>query len=200
METEALFLKIEKIKMPIRIAIIAGTLVLLVGLFVWFIYLPKTEEISRTREQIAGLQQKLAQAKVRTKNLAKFEEEFKQVNVQFQEALKLLPDKKEIPSLLTGITQLGKDSNLEFRTFRPQDERKKEFYIEIPVSITVGGAYHNVATFFDKVGKMDRIVNILDVSMKPETAMSTNLVTNCTAITFRFEAIAEPEKKTPKKQ
>ena len=35
MKTGALFEKVEKIKMPIRIAIFAGTIVLLLGLFIW---------------------------------------------------------------------------------------------------------------------------------------------------------------------
>ena len=39
METEALLLKIESIKMPIRILIFLGTLILLGGVFIWLVYL-----------------------------------------------------------------------------------------------------------------------------------------------------------------
>jgi type IV pilus assembly protein PilO len=198
MKTGALFEKAEKIKMPIRIAILLGTLVLLAGLFVYFVYLPKTEEIAKTREEIAKLQQKLNQAVVRARALVKFEAEFAEVDAQFQEALKLLPNTKEIPSLLKSITQLGTDSQLEFLLFSPQKERAQDFFMEIPVSIEVSGTYHNVAVFFDRVGQMERIVNILNVSMTPQKERSTTLTTRCDAVTYRFkgetDATAQPKK------
>ena len=197
MKTGALFEKIEKIKMPIRIAIFLGTIVLLAGLFIWFIYLPKSEEIAQTRAEIATLQQKLNQAIVRAKALKKFEAEYAEVDAQFQEALKLLPNTKEIPSLLKSITQLGTDSQLEFLLFSPQRERPQDFFVEIPVSIEVSGTYHNVAVFFDKVGQMERIVNILNVSMSPQKDRSTTLTTRCDAVTYRFkgETDATPQPK-----
>ena len=198
MKTGALFEKVEKIKMPIRIAIFLGTLVLLAGLFIYFVYLPKTEEIATTREEIAKLQQKLNQAIVRARALKKFEAEYAEVDAQFQEALKLLPNTKEIPSLLKSITQLGTDSQLEFLLFSPQRERAQDFFMEIPVSIEVSGTYHNVAIFFDKVGQMERIVNILNVSMTPQKERSTTLTTRCDAVTYRFkgetDATAQPKK------
>ena len=199
MEAEAFFEKIEKIKMPIRILILVGTVALLAGAFIYLVYLPKTAAIAETTEQIAALNQKLNRAKIRSKSLKKFEAELAQVNAQFQEALKILPDSREIPTLLTTITQLGKDSNLDFRLFSPQKERQRGFYVEIPVSVSVGGSYHDVATFFDRVGRMDRIVNIINVSMKPVKLLSTNLNTTCTAITYRFKPTKTVKKKKKKK-
>ena len=187
MEEETFFEKVEEIKLAYRILILLGTLLFLGGLFVFFVYTPKSEEIARYKKQISGLEQRINQAKMKTKNLAKFEEEMALVNTAFLEALKLLPNESEIPSLLRIITQQGADSNLEFNLFSPKKERPKDFYIEIPVSIKVSGKYHDVAVFFDKVSKMERIVNIVDVVMKPVKKRSTNLTTACTALTYRFK-------------
>jgi type IV pilus assembly protein PilO len=178
--------KVEKIKMPYRIVILVGTIVFFLGLFVWFIYLPKSEEIGNTRQEIKRLEARLNQAKMKAMALKKFEEEFAEVEIQFAEALSLLPNTKEIPVLLRTVTQLGTDSQLEFVLFSPQRERPKDFYMEIPVSIQVSGSYHNVAMFFDKVGRMDRIVNILNVDMRPVKDRSTTLTTKCDAVTYRF--------------
>lgn len=189
METGAFFEKVEKIKMPIRILILIGTVVVLAGLFVWFVYLPKTEAIAKTDQEIKGLQDQLNRARIRVRRLKQFEAEWAEVDTQFKEALKLLPNQKEIPNLLRTITQLGSDSQLEFRLFRPQKERAQDFYMEIPVSIEVSGNYHNVAVFFDKVGQMERIVNILNVTMKPVKDRSTTLITACDAVTYRFKGL-----------
>ena len=85
------------------------------------------------------------------------------------------------------ITELGNESRLDFRVFIPRNERPREFYVEIPVSIEVRGTYHDVAVFFDRVGHMERIMNIQNVSMKPERERSTTLVTTCDATTYRFK-------------
>ncbi|MBW1998368.1 MAG: type 4a pilus biogenesis protein PilO [Deltaproteobacteria bacterium] len=194
MKTEAFFQKVGEIKMPVRILIFVGTIVVLGGVYLWFVYLPKTSEIAETKHRIAQLENKLRRAKVRAKALKKFEAEHARVDAQFKEALRLLPNKKEIPSLLRTITQLGTESQLEFRLFRPRRERARDFYIEIPVSIQVSGNYHNVAVFFDKVGRMERIVNILNVSMKPVAPRSTKLITNCDAVTYSFKGETNGEK------
>ena len=187
MDTTALFELVEKIKMPFRVLILVGTIVLLVALFIYFFYMPKAEQIDRTNKEIATLKQRLNKARIRARNLKKFEQEFAQVDAQFKEALKLLPNEKEIPTLLRNITQLGSDSALEFRLFSPKKEKAGDFYMEIPVALEVSGSYHNVAVFFDKVGQMERIVNILNVSMKPVKPRSTQLVTKCDAVTYRFK-------------
>jgi type IV pilus assembly protein PilO len=201
MDTTAFFEQVEKIKMPVRIGIFFGTIFLLIGAFIYFLYLPKVEEISKTEEQITQLEQKLNQARVRAKRREALEQEYAQVDAQLQEALKLLPDSKEIPSLLTTLSQLGADASLDIRHVRLQKDRPKDFFIEIPVSLEVLGPYHNVAVFFDKVGRMERIVNILNVSMKPTQKRSTTLITNCDAVTYRFKGEADvTENKKQKKK
>jgi type IV pilus assembly protein PilO len=187
MPTGAFFEKVEKLKMIHRILILVGTIVLLAGIFVALVYIPKSNEITRLNKEIAGLEKKINQAKIKARTLKKFEAEQVEVEAQFGEALKLLPNEREIPTLLRSITQLGSDANLEFRLFSPNKEKARDFYIEIPVSMEVSGTYHDVATFFDKVGRMKRIVNILDISMKPVKERSTNLTTKCNAVTYRFK-------------
>ncbi|UCF83421.1 MAG: type 4a pilus biogenesis protein PilO [Desulfobacteraceae bacterium] len=200
MPTGALFEKVEKLKMVHRILIFAGTIALLAGLFAWLVYIPKTNVIAGLRKEIAGLDKKINQAKIKVRSLKKFEREQVEVEAQFQEALRLLPNKREIPALLRSITQLGSDANLEFRLFSPQREKARDFYVEIPVSMEVSGNYHNVAVFFDKVGKMERIVNILDISMKPIKLRSTSLTTQCSAVTYRFKRKADEKAETGKKK
>lgn len=196
---DSFFEKVEKIKMPVRILILVGTIVVLAGAFVWFYYLPKTHDIEDTEKKNRKLKKELVEVKKRAQNLEEFEKKFERVNLQLEEALKILPDSKEIPSLLTNITQLGRQAGLQFLLFNPQAERSQDFYIEIPVSIRVSGSYHRVAQFFDKVGRMDRIVNILNVSMKPEEALSTQLITSCEAVTFQFKPEEEKKEKEEKK-
>jgi len=183
--------KVGKLGKTQRILIFAGSVILLAGGFIFLFYLPKTTEITMVKKEISKLENKLLVAKKEAKNEAKFEAAFNEATAQLKAALKLLPDKREIPSLLRNISNLGKDSRLEFPLFSPQGEKAQDFYMEIPVSIVLSGKYNDVATFFDKVGSMARIVNIHGISMRPDKSMSTTLITKCTATTYRFKSEAE---------
>jgi len=187
METEAIFKKIEMIKMQYRLLILAGTVVLFIGLFIWFIYIPKTTEVKNTTTSIEDLNKQLNMAKIEQKKLPERRAEKEKVDAQFAEALLLLPNAKEIPSLLTKISELGSESQLDVRLVKPKSESTKGFYVEMPIAIQVRGTYHDVAVFFDRVGHMDRIMNIQNVSMKPEKERSTTLITSCDATTYRFK-------------
>jgi type IV pilus assembly protein PilO len=200
MPTGTFFEKVEKLKMMHRVLILVGTIVLVAGIFAALVYIPKSKEITRLNKEIAGLEKKINQAKIKARTLKKFEAEQIEVEAQFREALNLLPNKREIPTLLRSITQLGSDAELEFLLFSPNKEKARDFYIEIPVSMEVSGTYHDVATFFDKVGRMKRIVNILDISMTPVKSRSTNLTTKCNAVTYRFKRKVDEKTKTGKNE
>ena len=87
---------------------------------------------------------------------------------------------------MTTITKLAVDSNLDIPKFTPQKNRVKGFYAEVPISLSIKGTYHDVAIFFEKVGNMERIMNIQNVTMKPERESSTVLNVTCDAITYTF--------------
>jgi type IV pilus assembly protein PilO len=194
------FDKVSKLKMVHRVLIFAGTVVLLLGLFIYLIYLPKTGEITEIKSEKDRLDKEIRLAKRRTKNLKKLEADLTMVEGDLKSAITLLPTTSEIPKLLKSITKLGNDSDLEFLLFSPEKQVSKEFYVEIPVSMEVRGSYHNVATFFDKVGKLDRIVNVVNVNMIPLKAYSTYLKTTCKAVTYRFKEVKEAEGAPKKKK
>ena len=197
---EGLFEKAGKIKRTHRILIFIGTIVLFGGAFYSLDYMPKAEEIANAKDNVDRLEQQLRIVKIRAKSLQNFRDEYAKVQEQFKQAVKLLPDKREIPNLLKNISQQGLDAKLEFRLFSPQPEKPKDFYMEIPVSMEVRGEYSNVLDFFDRVGRMDRIVNILNISMKPDKPLSTQLLTRCVAITYRFKSEEDVKKEQQQKK
>ena len=192
------FEKISKLGMVQRLLIFTGTIILLVGLFIWFVYLPKTGEIGTLKSNIEKLDREISLAKIKTRDLGKLETELAEAQERLESALKFLPTASEIPSLLKNITKLGNESNLEFLLFSPQKEVSKEFYIQIPVNVEVQGSYHDVAIFFDKVGRLDRIVNVVNVNMAPVKEQSTTLKVSCVTTTYRFKE--GTEKKSEPKQ
>jgi len=196
--TTPLFEFIEKLSKIQRIALCSGVFVLVVGGFGWLSIYPKFSDIQRLNTEIEDLELKLTVAKRKARQLDRYRKMLENEKVNFNIAKKALPEKKEIPSLLTGISRAGKTAGLDFYLFAPQSEKEREFYAEIPVDIKVKGSYHNVAVFFDKVSRLFRVVNITDIVMKKEK-QSNILDISCKANTYRFLEEAAVEKSKEKK-
>ena len=190
---DSFFAKIEKLSKIQRILIFSTVFALLVVGFIFFLYKPKLEKIGKLKKDLSALEKKLIVAKKNAADLQKFQKMMQEAEVQFKTAMKQLPEKEEIPSLLTSISRSGQDVGLEFLEFTPKPEVRKEFYAEIPVAIKVNGGYHDLAIFFDKVSRLSRIVNIKDISMGRGKG-GEELNTSCTAVTYKF---VEPAPQTP---
>ncbi len=177
--------KIENLSKIQRILIFSGVFVLIIAIFVYVLFKPKLEKISSLGNELDTLEKKLVVAKKNAADLETFQAKMKEAELQFKTAMKALPEKEEIPSLLTSISRSGQDVGLEFLLFEPKTEVRKDFYAEIPVAMQVKGGYHDLAMFFDKVARLSRIVNIKNIAMG-RAKDSQELSASCTAVTYKF--------------
>jgi type IV pilus assembly protein PilO len=191
---EPFFDKIEKLSKIYRLLLSVGIFLIFIAAAVFLFYMPKYKTIDTLDKKLTKLEAELRTAKKNAKDLKKFQNKMKDAEERFKIVMKSLPEKEEIPSLLTSISDSGKESGLEFLLFKPKNEQKKDFYAEIPVAMKVNGDFHNVAIFFDRVARLSRVVNIRDISIKP--VKGTDLLTTaCTAVTYKFIESAPPSKK-----
>jgi type IV pilus assembly protein PilO len=179
------FLKLPAYQRGLALVVL---LLLVVGGFVYSLYLPKHEEYQQVLQTAETLQAKLEQDRRIARDLPKFEAEYQRMQEQLSEALTQLPNEKEIPTLLTNIASLAKDQGLDVLRFKPGGEVAKGFYAEVPVELKLSGSFHQIALFFQEVGELPRIVNLGNLTMGgAKTADGqTNLTVDCLATTFRF--------------
>jgi type IV pilus assembly protein PilO len=180
-----------------KILILTGVLVLLCALYVWALFLPAHKENSQLDTKLSGLLDKKAEQEAIVANLAAFKREYHQLELSLKQAMAQLPDKKEIPSLLENISNLGRESGLDVSLFKPGTQKPKDFYAEVPVDIKLVGTFHNLLTFFYSVGNLPRIVNISDlrISMSKDGVPASSLDTACKATTYKF--LEESERPKP---
>lgn len=196
---EPLIAKIGELTKVQRYLIYCGTIFVLVAVYAYTLYWPKQEKISALNDQYNKLTQELQATQKKARLLPGLKKKMEEAKVQFQIVKKTLPEKEDIPSLLTSISQAGRDSGLDFLLFKPNKEVHKGFYAEIPVSINVTGNYHHLAMFFDKVAALSRIVNIQDIKIASGKGADLNI--SCKAVTYRFVDESKiPKKKTKKRK
>ena len=160
------------------------------------------------QESIETLGAKIHEQQRIARDLPKFKEQVGHFDKKLELALLELPDKKEIPDLLTSISVLAIDTGLEIIKFQPKREAIKDFYAAVPVFIELEGSFHQLATFFDEVGRLSRIVNIdgITIDILTESKSEVIIRASCFATTFRYLTDEERKKtggskrKTPRKK
>ncbi|MEK7379066.1 MAG: type 4a pilus biogenesis protein PilO [Candidatus Binatota bacterium] len=179
-----------------KIGVLAGLIVAILLLDYFLFYSPRSDEISKLTQEVENQRNERDKKKKEAANIPKLKEQMAQLNGMLKEAVAQLPDRKEIPDLLSSISNKVKESGLDILIFRPRAENIQEFYAEIPVDIVVRGGFHNVATFFDEVGRLNRLVNIANIELRNPKANEDQVImeVSTVATTFRFLDEAERAK------
>jgi type IV pilus assembly protein PilO len=150
---------------------------------------PQLGRITTLKRELNQQKKALQENLKACKDINSFKTEVEKVREELLLAQAQLPTEKEIPSLLTKISDLGNHSGLEFELFQPQKESQRDFYCELPIHIKVRGSYWNVTDFFDSISTLDRIVNIGDIEMRSPRVEEDHILlqTSCLATTYRFQ-------------
>ena len=184
--------QVEKfIKLPFykRFLIVFVVLAGIAGVFYFFAFMPKMNEYKELVKKSETLQAEIVQKKSIADNLGRFREEYEKMQQRLQESLKELPNDKEIPELLTSISAIANQNQLEVKKFQPGGEVAKGFYAEVPVVLTLTGRYLDIGKFFFDVSEMPRIVTVGNIKMKTaggKVAGQMLVSVDCQATTYRF--------------
>lgn len=84
---------------------------------------------------------------------------------QLEAQKRIVPEEKEVPSFITMVAKEAVASGVEVRRYTPKDTAAKEYYVEVPFDVDVDGPFYSVLGFFERLQKLERIVNVNHMSM-----------------------------------
>ncbi|KOX98672.1 type 4a pilus biogenesis protein PilO [Pseudomonas nunensis] len=174
---------------PPAIKALAGILlmVLVLGLGYNFYISDMQNELDLKRAEESTLKDQFASKAGMAANLELYTQQMKEMENSFGVLLRQLPSDTEVPGLLEDITRTGLGSGLEFEEIKLLPEVTQQFYIELPIQITVTGAYHDLATFVSGVAGLPRIVTLHDFDLAPANPDGgTKLRMSILAKTYRY--------------
>ncbi|MGC8098598.1 type 4a pilus biogenesis protein PilO [Metapseudomonas otitidis] len=144
-------------------------------------------QLDQQRAEEESLKQQFTTKAFQAANLEAYKDQMKEMETSFGALLRQLPSDTEVPGLLEDITRTGLGSGLEFEEIKLQPEVVQQFYIELPIQISVVGSYHDLATFVSGVASLPRIVTLHDFSIAPLSPESTSkLRMSILAKTYRY--------------
>ena len=163
---KSLLVNIGKLKPAYRYGGLLLVIVVIIAVYYVTVYMPHVDTMESLYREFNSKKAEFSKMVVLVRDRDQFMEEVEALDRDLKVAISMLPDKKEIPSLLKKLSDEAEKFGLEVYYFEPLAERKKEFYAEVPVSMKVKGSFHEVLGFFDSVNKLARIVNVSDLEMK----------------------------------
>jgi type IV pilus assembly protein PilO len=129
------------------------------------------------RVKLEGKQSELTQVRARVTRgqaiaaqLPQFQAQVADLESRLEVLKTQLPEQRDVGEMLRRVQTLATQSNLVVKTFRPQPLKQKELHTEWPMLLEFDGTYHNLGTFFDRVSKVPRIINISNIGIKSQDA------------------------------
>jgi|SRR6185437_11045861 len=141
--------------------------------------------------------------------LKELEVQIQSLERQMQRQKEIVPDDKSADQFIRDLQKDAQQAGVEIRSYTAKPLNQKQYYSEVPFDIELDGPYFAMLNFFEKVGTMDRIVNIDDLRMSGIGSRETTVVKRkyhyapsetvqvaCTAKTF-FSRDSTPAPATP---
>jgi len=181
------FKKIGSAPTPVKVIIIVLVCLLAGGAVIGFHTTSQLEDLEKSEKKETSLRKTFDEKQSKAANLDAYAQQLEEMKQSFGALLRQLPNKTEIESLLTDISQTGIASGLEIEYFKPEGLSPKEFYAEFPIKLRVTGRYHQFGKFVSGVAALPRIVTMRNISItKPKKATGVQLEMEVTAVTYQY--------------
>ena len=201
MALPAFFDPIVNLPKQYKIVVVVVGLAVIVGAAYYLVLGPAQEKIDQLDAQMKTLEGELAQHRATLAQLELARKQAAELEQKLAQLTTKLPTEREIPPLYRSVSDAAFQAGLGVSLFQPKDPRVKDFYSEIPITISAEGTYHDLAKFLDRVAALPRVVNVAEWKLtainKPKVPVRADL----TLATYTYRPVgAPPAPKPPEKK
>ncbi len=150
----------------LRMFIFSAVALVLYVSFWYFVTGSTRAETKELNDQIAALLPKNEQARIASQRLNEFRAAFQSRQAEFDDLRALLPEQRELTSVLQSVQERARLSRLSLRRFTPKDDFQQDFYSGKPIEVEVTSTFANLREFYEQMAKYQRIVSISDFKIK----------------------------------
>ena len=156
------------------------------GMFYYYYEMPVRADMAGRQQQLLALRVDITKGLSTAKKLPEFRQQVTDLEGRLANLKAILPEEKDAADLLNRMQTVAAQSNMTIKGFMPSPTVTMQLHAEWPIPLELDGTYHNLAIFFDRVGKFTRIVNIsaLDVKNKDRPDATNTVTATCVATTF----------------
>lgn len=152
-----------------------------------------SERLQASEVEELDLRRQFERKSFEADNLEAYKAQLVEMRDSFGALVSQLPSDTEVPGLLEDISAKGELNGLRIESIDLLDEVLEEFYVELPISITANGSYHDLGAFVSGMAGLPRIVTLHDFEIVMDGDESTNLRMDLVAKTYRYKDEADAE-------
>ncbi|HEY3930209.1 MAG TPA: type 4a pilus biogenesis protein PilO [Candidatus Koribacter sp.] len=176
--------------------VIIGVAVAITAGMYMFVYKGMDEANNRNLKVLADKNTEIEQLRPYESKLPDLLAQIESLKQQMEIQKKIVPDEKEADKFIHLMQDTAAQAGIEIRRYTAKTAQTKEFYTEVPFDMEVDGPYYSMLNFFERTGKLERIVNVNALAMsalrgstkgatgKYDYAPSESVTATCTASTF----------------
>jgi type IV pilus assembly protein PilO len=178
-------------------AIVVGGAVLVTAGMHYTLFKSQREANEAAQQKLAAKMKENAELESYRPKLAEIERQLASLKQQLDIERRIVPDEKEVDGFIRMLDAEASKAGIEIRRYTAQPVSQKDFYSEVPFEMELDGPYYSMLNFFDRVGKLERIVNVssllVSTTRKPSDAKAKktyqyapneSIVATCKATTF----------------
>ena len=92
--------------------------------------------------------------------LKQIEQQLAELKQQLEIEARIVPDEKQVDGFITILDGEAQKAGVELRRYSAKEIHSQQYYTEVPFDMELDGPYYSMLNFFDRVSKLERIVNI----------------------------------------
>ena len=153
-----------------------------------FMFAPMNQEITTQERRIADLESQIRRGEAAAAQEEQFEARVTRLREDLGKLLTILPERRDVDKIMDQVQALARQEDLSISRFQPRGEIEREYFNEWPINIELTGTYHNLARFFDRLSRYERIFNVdtLRVSSLSGQSPSRTISTEFLGKTFIY--------------
>ncbi|MBI4055055.1 MAG: type 4a pilus biogenesis protein PilO [Elusimicrobia bacterium] len=130
-----------------------------------YFWAPLTDRREKTAVELTEAESKIARAKAKAGKLKELEISLAQLEKAVEIVEKKLPREKDVAGVLETIYKLALAHRIRLQSFQPQSPADRNFFFELPFSLSFSGAYHDLGKFLAALGSSERILSAKNLSL-----------------------------------
>ena len=201
--------KFNDLSPTVQIVVVLAVGAALWGVSEYLLLVPVRGENSVKANQVAQLEKDVQPLRPYRERRTALEVENRQLEAQLLNLQQIVPTEKEVPGLIRQVQAEAVLAGVVVRRFTAKPPVPQELYVEVPFEVELDGAFYDVLQFYDRLGKLERIINVSGLKMAGLDARKSigqkqypyssteSVVAVCTVTTFFSREDMPPPPETP---
>lgn len=147
------------------VVVVLAIAVTAVAYFLYPNFKSMSDENDKTAMQLKAVQDENASLRPYEAKAEELERQIGNLSQQLEQMKQIVPDEKQADQFIRMLQATANSAGVEIRNYYTKPVVAKEFFVEAPFDMDIDGPYYSVIAFFDKMAKLERIINVNNLQM-----------------------------------